>query len=136
MIANKVTLNQYDALLKLGYCGRKMQPCSVDETIDFLRKKFHIIIYNKAAPFVDPVTNSFIYYGFKVKFCNVGRGWNFRENLGESKWSRNIYAAKRMAITIAIKHAFKIKNRRAKVINLCRATATGRSKSLTKKLEK
>lgn len=133
MKADRITYNQYKSLLKLGFSG--LIP-SVDEAIDWLRKKFNVMIYHSAAPFVDPTTNSFVYYGFKVKFCNVGHGWNFRENIGESKWSKNIYAAKRMAITTAIKYAFKVRGRRAKLINLRRATATGRSKSLTKKLEK
>ncbi len=133
MKADRITYNQYKSLLKLGFSGPIP---SVDETIDWLRKKFNVVIYNSAAPFVDPATNSFIYYGFRVKFCNVGRGWNFRENIGETKWSKNVYATKRMAITIAIKYVNNSKERRAKVVKLRRATATGRSKSLTKKLEK
>lgn len=133
MKANSVTYHQYFGLVDLGFKGTIP---TVDEAIDFLRKKFNVVIYNKAAPFVDPITNSYIRYAFKVKFCDTKNGWNFRENIGESKWSKNIYSAKRQAITIAIKYAAKIKARKAKVIELRRASATGRGKSLTKKLEK
>lgn len=89
---------------------------SVDEAIDWLRRKYNIVIANSVLPFVDPTTNK-ILYQFTVKRCNLQHGWNFREILGKTK-SYNIYAAKRMAITIALKYVKKSKNKRAKIIKL------------------
>jgi len=131
-----ITKEQFDALKKLGYKEILFAIPTVDEAIDWIRRRFHIVIYNKTAPFVDPKTNSFINYSFSVKYCAVGKGWNFRENLGESRWTRNVYAAKREAINIAINYATELKRKKALIIKLGRATATGRGKSLTKKLEK
>lgn len=131
-----ITKEQFESLKKLGYKELLFAVPTVDEAIDWIRRVFHIVIYNKAAPFVDPKTNSFISYGFSVKYCAIKKGWNFRESLGETRWTRNIYAAKRDAINIAIQHATKLRNRKAQVIKLRRAVATGHGKSLTKKLEK
>lgn len=80
---------------------------SVDEAIDFLRRKYDVTIYSSAAPFVDPCCKQKILYGFSVKFCNRKWGWNMREFLGKTKWSSDIYAAKRMAITIALRYLIK-----------------------------
>ena len=91
---------------------------TVDEAIDWIRRKFNIVIYNSAAPFVDPATNSFISYSFKVKFCNVNHGYNFRDNIGSTKWSKDIYAAKRQAITIAIGYAKILKSHKAKIVKM------------------
>ena len=101
----------------------------IDLAIDWLRKKYNIMIYNTAPPFVDPMNNKKIKYGYRVKFCNINRGWNFRELIGESQWSHNIYAAKRKALTIAIKHAFEIKERKAKVLKLHRKLTPKRNGS-------
>ena len=80
---------------------------TVDKIIDEFRKKYNIIIYNKAEPFVQPTGNKHkIMYCFAVKKCFPGEpnGWNKREYIGESKWCDNIYEAKRQAIKIALKY--------------------------------
>lgn len=102
---------------------------TVDEAIDWIRRKYNIVIYDKFAPFVDTYGNKFIWYGYRVKRCNLKQGWNFREYIGESHARKSIYSAKREAISIALKYITKNK---AKLIK-CRATATGRSKSKTQK---
>lgn len=101
---------------------------TVDEAIDWIRRKFNIVIYNKFAPFVDTYGNKFIWYGYRVKRCNLKQGWNFREYIGESHTRKSVYSAKREAINIALEYITKNK---AKIIK-CRATATGRSKSKLK----
>lgn len=91
---------------------------TVDEAIDWLRRKYNIIIYNSSAPFVDPRTNKSILYGYGVKVCSFN-GWNFRRKIGETKWSSDSYAAKRQAIYIAIrwiKARQKQKKKKAKTI--------------------
>lgn len=90
---------------------------TVDEAIDWLRRKFGIVIYNNSAPFVDPHTNDFIHYGYAVKRCYVHSGYNFREKIGKVVSSKNIYAAKRMAIAIALRY---ISKRNAKIIKMHR----------------
>lgn len=141
MRKDDITQKQLRDLQKLGFTYRNerrvvfydetyhLWPPNVDDAIDFLRKKYSIMIYNSAAPYVDPCNMpKRVKYGFRVKFCNLNHGWNFREYIGEPQWSYNIYAAKRMCLTIAIKYAFKVK--RAAVIKLSRTTAGSRSKSL------
>lgn len=87
---------------------------TVDEVIDWLRRKYNVIIVNSADPFVNPVSK-YIEYGYKVKQCNPKWGWNQREYVGGTVWSCDINAAKRMAIRIAIRHILKKKqNRRCK----------------------
>ena len=81
---------------------------TVDEAIDWIRRKFDVVIYNTAAPWVDPVENR-IKYGFRVKYCCVRHGWNYREMLERSAWSADCYAAKRTAIWIAIRYILKTK---------------------------
>lgn len=101
----KITNKQYDELwdnLGLPY----LVPVHVDRVIDWLRIKFNIIIFNAAAPFVDPVKKT-IMYSYTVKFCNTNWGWNCREIIGQTKWSKNIYAMKRQAIWIAIRYLKK-----------------------------
>lgn len=81
---------------------------TIDDAIDAFRKKFNIVIYHKAEPFVQPTGNKHkILYCFAVKKCypNEPNGWNKREYLGESQWCENIYEAKRQAIKIALKYA-------------------------------
>ena len=75
---------------------------TVDETIDWLRRKHHVVIYNYCAPFVDPGDKK-IYFNYRVKKCNLNGGWNWRIHIGTTKLSSNPYAAKRMAIAMAIK---------------------------------
>lgn len=76
---------------------------TVDEVIDWLRRKHHLMIYNAAAPYVDPTTNK-IKYGFRIKRCNIKWGWNQREIFEKSVWSTDCYAAKRTAIWMAIRY--------------------------------
>lgn len=140
MRRDDITQKQLRDLQKLGFTyksGRSVDffdlpyhICpNIDDAIDFLRKKYSIMIYNSAAPYVDPCnTPTRVKYGFRFKFCNLNHGWNFREYIGEPQWSYNIYAAKRMCLTIAIKYAFKIKAKRTAVIKLPRTTAGSRSK--------
>lgn len=81
-----------------------LQP-NVDQAIDWLRRKFNIIIYNAIEPFVDPtVKKPRILYRYSVKWCNLRDGWNGRKYIGESKLIENPYVAKRQAITIAIRY--------------------------------
>ena len=76
---------------------------TVDEVIDWFRRKHDVIIYNTRAPFVDPTdSKSRISYAFSIKFCSKRDGWNGRIHVGYSGCSYNIYAAKRRAISIAI----------------------------------
>lgn len=81
---------------------------TVDEVIDWFRRKHCIMIYECIEPFVD---GKHITYGFRVKKCNVKWGWNHREYIGERTISHDIYAAKRMAIQIAIRY---VKNKKIK----------------------
>lgn len=74
-----------------------------DEAIDWLRRKYDIMIYNTTPPFVDPTDpKSRISYAFSVKHCNRRDGWNGRTNIGYTGSSYNIHAVKRRAISIAI----------------------------------
>lgn len=82
---------------------------TVDEAIDWLRRTFDIVIYDTAAPFVDPTSNKGILYSYKVKACNPKWGWNMRESLGQTKWSPNHYGMKRQAIAIALRWLIKKK---------------------------
>lgn len=81
-----------------------LQP-NVDQAIDWLRRKFNVIIYNAIEPFVDPtVKKPRILYRYSVKWCNFRDGWNGRKYIGESKLIENPYVAKRQAIMIAIRY--------------------------------
>lgn len=92
----------------INYCKAILSVPSVDQAIDWLRRKFNIIIFDFADPFVDPIKNAIVYcYG--VKLCNKKWGWNQRKYIGQSNWSRNPYAIKRQAIWIALHHIVKIK---------------------------
>lgn len=76
---------------------------TVDEAIDWLRRKFNICIYS-IEPFVDPTSaNNEIVYKYKVKYCNRRDGWNGRVAIGETRLYKNVYSLKREAITMAIK---------------------------------
>ena len=80
---------------------------TVDEVIDWLRRKYDIIIYNKIPPFVDPVdhTHKTILFRYGVKRCDtIVLGWNGRVDLGSTDMSTNVYALKRAAINIALKY--------------------------------
>ena len=76
--------------------------CGVDYMINYLRIKYDVIIYNKMAPFVHPVTKEIIFC-FAVKWCNRRDGWNGRIQIGESKYTPDIQQAKLEAIHLAMK---------------------------------
>jgi len=81
---------------------------TVDEAIDWIRKKFHVIVYDSTEPYVCP-TSMKILYAYRVKFCNVRHGWNSREYIGSTKWSADSYAMKRQALWIALRYIVKKK---------------------------
>lgn len=80
---------------------------TVDEAIDWLRRKYNIVIYNKIEPFVDPtdLTHKTILFRFGVKRCDTTNlGWNGRLYIGETRFAKNVYSLKREAINIALKY--------------------------------
>lgn len=80
---------------------------TVDEAIDWIRRKYNIIIYNQIEPFVDPTDTSHksILFKFGVKKCDTNNlGWNGRRDLGTTRLNTNVYSLKREAINIAIKY--------------------------------
>lgn len=88
---------------------------TVDEAIDWIRRKFNIVIYDSFEPFVDPTDkNGHITYGYSVKFCDTKFGWNGRIYIGRGRNSYNVYAAKRNAIVIALKYIKNAKRRRCR----------------------
>lgn len=116
-----VTINQANTLAKYGYYGYVSYVpnvgyiTTVDDAIDWLRRKYNIVIYNTIEPFVDPVSNK-ILYRMSVKQCNLRDGWNGRIYIGESKLTSNIYAAKRQAVSIAIRWIKKKYNEKRKML--------------------
>ena len=48
----------------------------VDYAIDRIRKKYNVIIYHKAPPFVD--SSGKIMYNFTAKHCGTKAGWSGR----------------------------------------------------------
>lgn len=116
---NYLTKRQMKDIIELGFKNSKLYDTTdyeldektgmfflsttVDNAIDFLRIKYDIVIYNSMEPFVDPTAKkACIVYRFSVKQCNLRDGWNGRIHIGKSALTKNIYAAKRQAITIAI----------------------------------
>lgn len=80
---------------------------TIDEAIDWIRRKYNIVIYNKIEPFVDPTddTHKKILFKYGVKRCDVNHlGWNGRIDLGTTRLNTNVYSLKREAISIAIKY--------------------------------
>ena len=111
-----VTTAQFDELTKLKF-DPVTENVSLDGVIDWLRRKHNIVIYNSIEPFVDPVSdNHHILYRFSVKYCNLRDGWNGREYIGESKLTKNIYTAKKQAITLAIKWLKQRQHERTKKV--------------------
>lgn len=117
-----ITITQALTLKELGfnecschafwYAGKKIRRYSVDEVIDWLRRKYNIVIYNKIEPFVDPTddTHKNILFKYGVKRCDVNHlGWNGRMDLGTTRLNTNVYSLKREAINIALKY---IKNQK------------------------
>lgn len=77
---------------------------TVDEAIDWLRRRYNVHIYTSVPPFVDPKDNKHpILYRYSVKWCNKRDGWNGRVRIGESNLSKNVYSLKRQAIWLAIR---------------------------------
>ena len=73
---------------------------NVDDIIDSIRKKYNVVIYHKATPFVD--SSGKIIYNFAAKCCNPKFGWNGRTYIDTPPvWDSNIYEAKRRAIRAA-----------------------------------
>ena len=86
---------------------------TTDEAIDWLRRKYNIIIYNKIEPFVDPIDNTHktILFKYGVKLCDTQHlGWNGRTDIGTTRLNTNVYSLKREAINIAIKYIKSQKN--------------------------
>lgn len=116
------------ALDKMSYYNTQSQKCvteclrkkllrlgifsvNLDEVIDELRIRYRIVIYNSVAPYVDPMTNDgTILYRFTTKLCSM-QGYNFREILGKSIQTPNIYVAKRQAIAWAINYLLKTRRK-------------------------
>ena len=77
---------------------------TVDETIDWLRRKYNIHIYTCIEPFVDPQNaNGSVLYRYGVKWCDKNNGWNGRIVIGKTNLSKNPYSLKRQAITFALR---------------------------------
>ena len=80
---------------------------TVDEVIDWLRRKYNIVVYNKIEPFVDPIddTHKTILFKYGVKRCDINHlGWNGRIDLGTTRLAKNVYSLKRESINIALKY--------------------------------
>lgn len=114
-VAALITTAQFDELVKLKF-DSVFNGVYVDDVIDWLRRKHKIVIYDKIEPFVDPKTHV-ILYRMAVKKCNLRDGWNGRIYIGESRLTKNIYAAKREAIWLAIRW-IKMQNKSAKGKNI------------------
>ena len=86
---------------------------TVDQVIDWLRKKYNIIVYHTHIPYVCPKTHKIV-YTFTPKICNPDWGWNQRITLKRGIQSADIYAAKRSAITIALNWILSQKSEKSK----------------------
>lgn len=76
---------------------------TIDEVIDWLRRKYNIHIYTCIEPFVDPKDpKGSVLYRYGVKWCDQKNGWNGRIVIGKTNMSKNPYSLKRQAITLAI----------------------------------
>ncbi len=106
---DKFYLQEGCAIYKNSISKSGISVPTVDETIDWLRRKYSIVIYNSTAPYVDTSTRV-ITYAFTVKLCNQRWGWNQRTHVGTTKWSKDIYAMKRIAIWMAIRYIKKQKH--------------------------
>lgn len=77
---------------------------TVDEAIDWLRRKYNIHIYTCIEPFVDPKDpKGSVLYRYGVKWCDEKNGWNGRIVIGKTNMSKNPYSLKRQAITFALR---------------------------------
>ena len=77
-----------------------------DEVIDWLRRKYNVIVAHRILPFVDPTTKQIVYQ-YAVKYCNTRDGWNGRVYIGETACTKNIYSAKKTAINMALRWIIK-----------------------------
>lgn len=81
---------------------------TVDEVIDWLRRKYNIHIYTCIEPFVDPNdSKGSVLYRYGVKWCDRRNGWNGRLVIGKTNLSKNPYSLKRQAITFALRWIVK-----------------------------
>ena len=97
---------------------------SIDQAIDWIRRKFDVVVYNSAEPFVKPLTKDIV-YAYGVKYCNRRDGWNGRIIIDRGgEWCKDPNTAKRRALTKALnfikkekdaKRRRKSKNRRTNV---------------------
>lgn len=78
----------------------------VDTVIEWLRTKYHVIVYNAVEPFVNPTSKN-ISFSYKVKYCDLKWGWNQRIRIGQTPWSNDPNAMKRTAIWLAIRYIQK-----------------------------
>ena len=77
---------------------------TVDEAIDWLRRKYNIHIYTCIEPFVDPNDpKGSVLYRYGAKWCDRRNGWNGRLVIGKTNLSKNPYSLKRQAITFALR---------------------------------
>ena len=102
----------YNANNLLNFRNQYSAP-TVDQVIDWLRKKYNIIVYHTHIPFVCPKTRKIV-YTFTPKICNPEWGWNQRITLKRGIQSADIYAAKRSAITIALNWILSQKSEKSK----------------------
>ena len=87
---------------------------TVDEAIDFLRRKYSVIIYHAMEPFVDPTAKKpVILFRYKIKWCNLRDGWNGRCYIGSTELTKYPNTGKKTALRIAIKW-IKMRNEQAK----------------------
>lgn len=101
-VNKSVTEGQRKKLMMLGIFS-----VNLDEVIDDLRIRHRIVIYNSVAPYVDPTKDDgTILFRFTAKRCHE-KGYNFREILGQSIQTPDIYVAKRQAIAWAIDYLIK-----------------------------
>ena len=80
---------------------------TADEVIDWLRRKYDIIIYDRIEPFVDPEdkTHKTILFEYSVKRCDTNHlGWNGRIYLGTTRLTNDVYSLKLEAIDIALEY--------------------------------
>lgn len=77
---------------------------TVDEAIDFIRRKYNVVIYNAMEPFVDPTSKKpVILFRYKIKWCNLRDGWNGRCYIGSTELTKHPSTGKKTALRIAIK---------------------------------
>jgi hypothetical protein len=83
---------------------------TVDQAIDWIRRKFDVIIYNSAEPFVTPLSKDIV-YAYGVKYCSKRDGWNGRIIIERSgDWCKDPNTAKRRALTKALNFIKKEKD--------------------------